>query len=78
MTRPHRRNPAEMEHECRRFNEAYQPGDVIHVWTGPREGVPVERTVSDYGAHVLGGHTPVVYIVGGGGSVALTHVQEWT
>ena len=50
-------------------------GDVIHVWTGPREGKPVERTIR-FPAQVLSGHTPVVYVEGGGGCIALTHVAR--
>ncbi len=65
-----------MQTACDHFNRLHAVGDTIRVWTGPREGKPVERTVR-YPASILGGHTPVVYVEGGGGCVALTHVESF-
>jgi hypothetical protein len=62
-----------MQKQCERFNAAHAVGDTIRCWTGPREGEPVERKVR-YPAMVLSGHTAVVYVEGGGGCVALSHV----
>lgn len=59
---------------CDRFNASFAVGDTIRVWTGPREDEPVVRKVR-HPAVVLSGHTPVVYVEGGGGCVALTHVE---
>jgi hypothetical protein len=68
------KSPVKMQAECDRFNEAHKPGDVIKCWPGVREGEPVERTVREPGAVVLSGHTPVVYVSGGGGCIVLEHV----
>lgn len=62
---------------CDRFNAQFSVGDTIRVWSGPREGAPVERTVR-FPASVMGGHTAMVYVAGGGGSIALTHVEGFT
>lgn len=66
-----------MQVECDRFNAAHPIGSEIVVLTGPREGEPSKRIVRAPGAIILSGHTPVVYISGGGGCVALTHVSGW-
>lgn len=64
---------AKMQTACDRFNAKHAVGDTIYVWTGPIEGKPVERIIR-YPASILGGHTPVVYVTGGGGCIALSHV----
>ncbi|MER9421289.1 hypothetical protein NKI88_02360 [Mesorhizobium sp. M0317] len=74
--RPKQQTPEQMQAACDAFNATYAVGNVIECWTGPREGRPVEREIR-HPACVLGGHTPVVYIAGGGGCVALTHVADW-
>lgn len=71
---PKLRTVAEMEAECDRFNKRFAVGEPVKCWTGPGEGAPVERKVR-FPAQILSGHTTVVYIEGGGGCVALTHVQ---
>ena len=63
-----------MQAECDKFNATHKVGDKIKCWTGHREVTPVERIIREPGAVVLSGHTPVVYVSGGGGCVALTHV----
>jgi hypothetical protein len=67
-------SPEEMQVACDRFNRQYAVGDVIRCWPFARQGDPVERIVREP-ACILGGNTPVVYISGGGGCVALTNVQ---
>lgn len=74
--RPRQLSAAAMQAMCERFNAEHPIGSEIKVWTGPREGAPAPRIVRDPGACILGGHTPVVYVSGGGGCIALTHVQS--
>jgi hypothetical protein len=70
-----RQSPTQMQAECDRFNAKHKPGDVIRCWTGMRnDGDPVERVVRAPGALILNGHTPVVYVSGGGGCIALSNV----
>jgi hypothetical protein len=67
---------AQMRAACDLFNRTHSVGDTLRVWSGLREGEPTERTIAEPGAYVLGGHTAVVQVKGGGGCVNLTHV-EW-
>lgn len=71
MERP---STKQMQAQCDAFNKRHAVGDTIHVWTGPREGTPVERTIRAP-ACILSGHTAVVYVNGGGGCIALSHVR---
>lgn len=71
---PKRLSPAKMKDLCQAFNAQHKIGDTIRVWPGAVAGEPVERTIVSPGAVVMGGHTPVVYVSGGGGCIALTHV----
>lgn len=63
-----------MQAECDRFNARFAVGDDIAVWTGVREGNPTTVQVR-YPAQIMSGHTAVVYVTGGGGCVALSHVK---
>jgi hypothetical protein len=63
-----------MSLQCEAFNAAHPVGSTIRVWPGERRGDPVEVEVR-YPAQVLSGHTPVVYVTGGHGCIALTHVE---
>lgn len=65
---------AAMQAACDRFNARHAIGATVMCWPGPREGAPVPRTVSGP-ACVLSGHTAVVYVSGGGGCIALSHVE---
>lgn len=65
-----------MQAQCDRFNAGFKVGDEIRVWSGLREGEGRLVQVREPGAYVLSGHTPVVQVAGGGGCIALTHV-EW-
>lgn len=69
------RNLRAMERQCEAFNLQHSVGDTIHVWSGPREGKPKAVQIR-YPAQVLSGHTPVVYVTGGHGCIALSHVRE--
>lgn len=66
---------AVLQADCDAFNRRHSVGDTIRVWTGPREGEPIER-VTKGPAYILGGHTAVVYVSGGGGCIALSHVES--
>ncbi len=72
---PKHLSPAAMQRAVDQFNARYKVGDSIRCWPGARDGDPVARTIVEPGAHILGGHTPVVQVSGGGGCIALTHVQ---
>lgn len=68
---------ARMEVTCAEFNAAHPVGTVMHAWTGAMgEGPPKVGTVREPGAYILGGHTPVVFLDGVRGCVALTHVRK--
>lgn len=73
MRRPNR---AKMQALCDVFNDAFSEGDEIGVWSGVREGEPRKVRVGNAGAYVMSGHTPVVHVIGGGGCIALSHV-DW-
>jgi hypothetical protein len=71
---------SDLEHlqkRCDDFNATHKNGDVIRVRRIAGESETVERTIT-YGAHVLGGHSAVVYVSGGGGCWDLSHVVEPT
>ncbi|MFY9293299.1 MAG: hypothetical protein WAP03_21760 [Methylorubrum rhodinum] len=72
MARP---NLQRMQAQCEAFNAKHRVGDTIHVWPGPIEGEPVPVKIR-FPAQVLGGHTPVVYVTGGHGCIALSHVNR--
>ena len=63
-----------MDRQCAAFNAKHSVGSTIRVWPGARHGAPVEVEIR-YPAQVLSGHTPVVYVTGGHGCIALTHVE---
>lgn len=68
---------ARMEGLCRDFNDAKGIGEQILVYAGAVGGEVEEVVVAEPGAYVLGGHTPVVQVMGGRrahGCIALTHV----
>lgn len=56
------------------WNERYPVGTPVHYWRGVRHGEPRTGTTRT-AAQLLGGHTPVVWIDGTSGAIALTHVQ---
>jgi hypothetical protein len=72
---PKRPTEKQMQRDCDDFNAAHAIGQTLKVWSGPREGAPVEREMSGP-AYILGGHTAVVPVRGGGGCIALSHVQR--
>lgn len=72
---PVRPDLAKMQAQCEAFNAKHAVGDTIRVWSGPIEGEPTAVEIR-YPAQVLGGHTPVVYVTGGQGCIALSHVAR--
>ena len=63
-----------LQARCDQFNQIYKPGDVILVRKVMGEAETLVRTVSGYGARVLGGHSAVVYVSDGGGCWDLNFV----
>lgn len=64
-----------MQAQCDAFNAAHAVGDTIRVWSGMIEGDPVAVKIR-FPAQILGGHTPIVYVTGGQGCIALSHVAR--
>lgn len=57
-----------------RFNRLYPVGTPVRFWPGVREGegqIGLTRSA----AEILSGHTPVVWVTGHAGCIALTHVE---
>lgn len=77
---PRRPSQVEMQNAVDAFNAKHSVGDTITVFTGLIGENPTEVQIR-YPAEIMGGHTPMAYITGGRGSVALTHVAasapEW-
>lgn len=55
------------------FNKAYPVGTVVRYWTGAKEG-PGRTGKTRSKAHLFGGHTAVVWVMGLGSCVALSHI----
>lgn len=72
---PRPRSLAHMQAQCDAFNVKHAVGSTILVWPGAIKGEPVSVEIR-YPAAVLGGHTPVVYVTGGHGCIALSHVTR--
>jgi hypothetical protein len=73
MRRP---NPQKMAAACEAFNARYNVGDTITVFSGLVGENPTPVQIR-YPAQVLSGHTPVVYVTGGQGCIALSHVKDF-
>ncbi len=57
-----------------RFNRANPVGTPVLFWPGVRKGEGRESKTRTE-AQVLSGHTPVVWVEGYAGCIALTHVE---
>lgn len=64
----------ERELEVENWNLKHPIGTPVRYWTSVREG-PGKTGETRSVAEMLGGHTPVVWVTGEGGCVALTHVD---
>lgn len=58
----------------RKWNKSFPIGTKVRYWTGVREGIGNISTTRTE-AQFLGGHTPIVWIEGVSGCVALSHVE---
>ncbi|SFZ85975.1 hypothetical protein SAMN02983003_3147 [Devosia enhydra] len=67
-------DPVTLQALCDEFNLRFPAGTRILIRTVAGQPETVVRTVSSYGASILGGHSPVVYVVGAGGCWHLDHV----
>jgi hypothetical protein len=67
-----RPSPAQLKKACVAFNLRHQVGDEITVYTG-RVGENPKVGKIMFPAEVLSGHTPVVWVEGVRGCVALSH-----
>lgn len=56
------------------FNERCPIGTPVRYWPGIREGDGREGQTRS-AAQLLSGHTPVVWVTGHAGCIALTHVE---
>jgi hypothetical protein len=56
------------------FNRQLPIGTPVRFWRGLREG-PGQFSKTRSVAILLSGHTPVVWLAGTSGAIALTHVQ---
>ena len=58
------------------FNRRHKVGDTITVYSGLIGENPREVQIIEPGASVLSGHTAVVWVTGGHGCIALSHVAR--
>jgi len=66
-----------LQRRCDAFNAVHPIGAAIRVWPGAvNEKPPVEVTIVEPGAYVMGSHTAVVQVTGGHGCIALSHVMR--
>lgn len=56
------------------FNSLHPIGTPVRYWTGIREG-DGKTSFTRTQAHLLSGHTPVVWVNGEASCIALTHVE---
>ncbi|GAA0495209.1 hypothetical protein Ade02nite_19050 [Paractinoplanes deccanensis] len=57
-----------------RFNRDDPVGTPVRFWPGVRSGEGIESATRS-SAQILSGHTPVVWVEGHAGCIALTHVE---
>lgn len=70
-----RPSPAAMQQACDQFNGRYCLNDEVTAYTGLIGENPKRAWITSK-AEVLGGHTPVVYVIGEAhGAIALTHIS---
>lgn len=56
------------------WNVKYPVGTIVRYWRGEKDGFPSGRGAAS-AAYMLSGHTPVVWINGCRGCIALSHVE---
>lgn len=57
------------------FNDTVPVGTPVRYWTGDRDLDEAKTGQTRTRAHLLGGHTPVVWVTGHAACIALTHVE---
>jgi hypothetical protein len=60
--------------EVETFNRDVPIGHPVRYWTGDRQDRPKTGQTRTR-AHLLGGHTPVVWVTGHAACITLTHVD---
>ena len=63
-----------LQKEVDRFNNQFPVGTKVEYWRGIREGEGKIGFIKSR-AEILSGHTPVVWIAGCSGCIALSHVR---
>jgi hypothetical protein len=61
--------------EVENFNLKHPVGTLVRYWRGEHAGRPSGEGPTTHAADLLGGHTPVVWIAGCSGCIALSHVE---
>lgn len=57
------------------FNAIHPEGTMVRYWRGVKDGLPSGHGKTRSQAEILSGHTPVVWIEGCSGCIALSHVE---
>lgn len=65
---------AERQRQVDQFNSRHKPGDAFVAYRGPIGENPIPCTLRAP-AELLGGHTPVAWLDGVSGCIALTHLS---
>ena len=67
-------DPVKLQKKCDDFNARNPVGSPVRFWRMRREGPGDVTFVEAPGAYLLGGHTPVVKVLGN--VIAMTHIEE--
>lgn len=70
-----RQSPRQLQAACDAFNAAHKVGDTITVFS-VLIGENPKQVQTRSAAQILSGHTAVVYVTGGSGCIALTHIES--
>lgn len=69
-------NGSKQERMVDEFNRMNQIGASVKYWRGDKTGQPSGIGITTSNAHLMGGHTAVVWIKGCAGCISLTHVER--
>ena len=67
-------SPRAMQKKCDCFNARFPIGTLMFAWTGEKKG-PGRVGQVRARAEILSGHTPIVWLAGIRGCIALSHVE---
>ncbi len=73
--RPKRLSDAQAKAAVDKWNERHPAGTPVRYWKGVKDGEPSGTAPTRGEAFVVSGPTPVVFVEGCSGYVALTHVE---